>query len=116
MSGALPFTPGATMMPAGTDRPRIVARLMASRSMASDIASRTRLSLNGFLPVTLLPLSCSLPWSMPMKIVRVSLPSATFNFGSAFSRPTSCVGMSDSRSTSPDSSAATRVGSDLIGV
>ena len=66
MSGELPLTPGATMMPAGIDRPRMVLRLMASRSMAIDSASRTRLSLNGFLPLTSLYFSSGLNWSSAM--------------------------------------------------
>ena len=66
MSGELPFTPGATMMPAGIDRPRIVVRLIVSRSMARFRASRTRLSLNGFLPFTSEYFNSSLPWSSAM--------------------------------------------------
>ena len=63
MSGVLPLTPGATMMPAGIDRPRMVLRLIASRSMAMLSAWRTRLSANGFLPLTLLYFSSGLPMS-----------------------------------------------------
>ena len=68
------------MMPAGIDRPRMMLRLMASRSMAMFSASRTRLSLNGFLPLTLEYFSSLLPWSSAMKIVRTSGPSRTFSF------------------------------------
>ncbi len=104
------------MMPAGSDSPRIVFRLIASRSIAIDSASRTRLSLNGFLPLTSLYFSSGLYSSSAMKIVRTSWPSTIFSLPSLRSRATSCTGRSVSMSTSPDSSAATRVGSLLIGV
>ena len=94
----------------------MVARLIASRSTARFSASRTRLSLNGFLPLTSLYFSSGLNWSSAMKMVRTSWPSSTLSLGSPRSRVTSCVGRSVTRSTSPDSSAATRVESDLIGV
>ena len=41
------------LVPVGADRPRITARLIASTSMARYSASRTRMSWNGFLPLTL---------------------------------------------------------------
>src|SRR6266850_605385 len=63
------------------DRPRMVTRLIASRSTARFRALRTRTSLKGFLPLTLAYLSSSLCWSMPMKMVRVSMPSSTFRLG-----------------------------------
>ena len=116
MSGECPFTPGATMMAAGSDMPRMMLRLIASRSIATFNASRTRLSLNGFLPFTSEYFSSSLPWSRATKIVRTSWPSSTLSFDSLRNRATSGVGRSVSMSTSPDSSAATRVGSDLMGV
>ncbi len=49
-------------------------------------------------------------------MIRVSVPSAILIFAFWRSRGTSCVGGSSTRSTSPDSSAAARVASDLIGV
>ena len=117
MSGVWPCTPGATMMPAGIDRPRIVTRLIASRSTAMLSAWRTRTSLNGFLPLTSEYFSSSLCWSMPMKMVRTSWPSSTFSFGSLRRRVHVLrrqVG--DAGRRRPTSSAATRVASDLIGV
>ena len=60
----------------------MVLRLIASRSMAIDSASRTRLSLNGFLPLTLLNFSSGLYSSSAMKMVRTSWPSRIFSFGS----------------------------------
>ena len=104
------------MMLAGTDSPRMMLRLMASRSMATFNASRTRLSLNGFLPLTLEYFSSLLPWSSAMKMVRTSGPSTTLSRLSARSLSMSCVGTSVTMSTSPDSSADTRVESLLIGV
>ena len=94
----------------------MMLRLMASRSMARDSASRTRTSLKGFLPLTDAPRSSSLPRSIAKKMVRVSGPSIDLSLASALSAPTSCVGTSVRRSTSPEVSAATRVGSDLIGM
>ena len=73
------------MMPAGTDWPRITARLMASRSMAMLMAWRTRLSANGFLPLTLEVLSSGEATSMPKKMVRFSGPMLTFRLA-VFSR------------------------------
>ncbi len=104
------------MIAAGMESPRIVTRLIASRSTATFSAFLTRMSLNGFLPLTLEYFSSGLNWSMPMKMVRTSWPSSTLSLGSLRRRATSCVGRSVTRSTSPESSAAMRVASALIGV
>ena len=48
--------------------------------------------------------------------MRSSGPVRTRAFALAFTRPMSCTGTGSIRSTSPDSRAATRVGSDAIGV
>ncbi len=69
------------MMPAGTDWPRMTARLIASRSMAMLMACRTRLSANGFLPLTLEVCSSGEPTFMPKKMVRFSGPRLTLRFG-----------------------------------
>ena len=82
MSFDQPCTLGATMIAAGIDRPRMVTRRIASRSTARLSALRTRMSLNGFLPLTFEYFSSSLNWSMPMKMVRFSAPSSTLSFGS----------------------------------
>ena len=84
--------------------------------MASYSALRTRMSLNGFLPFTLLYSNSSRDWSMPMKTMRFSGPSITFTPAVLRSRATSCGAGSRMKSSSPDSSAATRVGSLLMGV
>ena len=93
----------------------MVVDLIASMSIAWYNAWRTRLSLNGFLPFTLEYSSSSRFWSMPMKTIRFSVPSSTLMLESCFNRGTSCGGGSLTRSTSPDSRAATRVPSDTIG-
>ena len=103
------------MIAAGIDSPRMIVRWMPGRSTARFSALRTRTSLNGFLPLTLEPASSSENWSMPMKMVRTSWPSSTFRLVFWRSRATSWVGRSVTMSTSPDSSAATRVASALIG-
>ncbi|MOA05126.1 hypothetical protein D3C78_1247100 [compost metagenome] len=102
-------------MPEGIDRPRITERLIASRSMARWMASRTRGSASGFLPLTLEYLSSLPPTLRPRKIERFSGPSLMRRRWSCLSRATSCAGMSWAKSTSPDSKAATRVAGDLIG-
>ena len=53
--------------------------------------------------------------SIAKKMVRTSGPSATRMFGAARRRFMSCNGGSSTKSTSPDSSAATRVASEEIG-
>ncbi|MCY1232576.1 hypothetical protein D9M72_450740 [compost metagenome] len=103
------------MMPEGFDSPRITAALIASRSIARPMASRTFGSASGFLPFTSAYLSSFAPTFRPRKIERFSGPSVTRRRLSALSRPTSCAGRSCTKSTSPDSSAATRVAGDLIG-
>ena len=109
------MTCGAIIEPVGTASPRIVARWIASMSIAWYIAWRTRLSLNGFLPLTFVYGVSSRHWSKPKKMIRVSVPSAILICGFWRSRGMSCVGGSSTRSISPDSSAAARVASDLIG-
>ena len=54
------------------------------------------------------------PTSMPKKMVRFSGPKLTLRPGVFSSRSMSCTGTSCTKSTSPESSAATRVASDLI--
>ena len=51
---------------------------------------------------------------MPRKMVRFSGPRLTLRLGVFSSRSMSCTGTSWTKSTSPESSAATRVASDLI--
>ena len=85
-------------------------------SMAWYIAWRTRLSLNGFLPLTDVYGDSSRHWSKPRKMMRVSVPSAILIAVFWRRRGMSCVGGSSTRSTSPDISAAARVASDLMGV
>ena len=53
---------------------------------------------------------------MPRKIVRNSGPWSTFNAGVALSLSISCSGTGSIMSMSPETSAATRVASFLIGV
>ena len=53
---------------------------------------------------------------MPRKMVRISGPFSTCAFGLELTRAMSCSGTGSMTSTSPDSSAATRVASDPIGV
>ena len=77
-------------------------------------AWRTRTSANGFLPFTSDEASSFELTSKPKKIERFSGPSLTRRLGEAFSRSMSCTGTSCTMSTSPDSSAATRVASCLI--
>ena len=101
-------------MPAGTDWPRITTRWIACRLIAMLTAWRTRTSANGFLPFTSDEASSGEPTSKPKKIVRFSGPSVTRRFGEAFSRSMSCTGTSCTTSTSPESSAATRVASCLM--
>ena len=103
------------MIPDGIEAPRITAALIASRSIARWIASRTFGSASGFLPFTSAYFSSLAPTFRPRKIERFSGPSVTRSRLSALRRPTSCAGTSCTKSTSPDSSAATRVAGDLIG-
>lgn len=102
-------------MPVGLDSPRMTAFLMASRSMASASASRTRASASGLRSFTDEWRSTFEPTSSPRKMVRFSRPLFTMRCSSAFRRATSWAGTSCRKSTSPDSSAATRVAADLIG-
>ncbi|MBA7660007.1 hypothetical protein ES703_68006 [subsurface metagenome] len=53
---------------------------------------------------------------MPRKMVRISGPFSTWALGLESTRAISWVGTGSMTSTSPDSSAATRVASDPIGV
>ena len=88
---------------------------MATRSIDMFRALRTRTSLKGLGPLE--PYFNSLePWSTPIKMVRTSGPSSTDKAGVVRRRATSCVGKSVTMSTLPESKAAMRVGSDLIGV
>ena len=50
MSLLAPNITGGSSSPAGTATPPMMRATIASRSMALEIASRTRLSRNGFLP------------------------------------------------------------------
>ncbi len=107
---------GGATMPAGTDWPRITTRLTASRLIAMFIASRTRLSAKGFLPLTSELRSSVAPWFMPKKIVRFSGPERTTMPLAADRRSRSCTGGSSRKSISPESSAATRVAAERTGV
>ena len=79
-------------------------------SIAWYSAWRTRLSLNGFLPLTFEYSSSSRAWSMPMKTMRFSRPSSTLHAGCLrLSLGTSCAGGSSTKSISPEISAAMRV-------
>ena len=104
------------MMLAGSDSPRMIVRWIALRSTAMFSARRTRTSLKGFLPFTSEYCSSLLCWSRPMKIVRTSWPSSTDSALFWRRRATSWVGRSVTMSTSPESRAAMRVASALIGV
>ena len=84
--------------------------------MAWYKALRTFTSLSGFLPLTLEPGNSSRCWSMPKKMVRFSTPSITFRLALLRKRAKSCGLGSSTKSTSPDSSAATRVASALMGL
>src|SRR5262245_35605072 len=53
---------------------------------------------------------------MPRKMVRISGPLSTCAFGLESTREISWIGTGSMMSTSPESSAATRVASELIGV
>ena len=53
---------------------------------------------------------------MPRKMVRSSGPVSTVALGLALTRAMSWIGTGSMTSTSPDSSAATRVASEAIGV
>ena len=101
-------------MPAGTDCPRITTFLMASRSIVMFMACRTRLSAKGLRPLMSDDLSSGELTSMPKKMVRFSGPKLTLRPGVFSSRSMSCTGTSCTKSTSPDSSAAMRVASDLM--
>ena len=85
-------------------------------SMAWYKALRTLTSLSGFLPLTLEPGNSSRCWSMPKKMVRFSMPSITFRLALLRMRPRSCGLGSRMKSISPDSKAAARVASFLMGV
>ncbi|MNY22474.1 hypothetical protein D3C86_1560880 [compost metagenome] len=77
---------------------------------------RTRKSLSGFLALMLLLGSSSRNWSMARYTVRFSTISMTLRLGLALMRARSWMLVSRTMSTSPDSSAAMRVASDLMGV
>ena len=104
------------MAPVGLDSPRIVTRCSAVVSMAWYSALRTRRSLSGFLPLMLLPGSSSRNWSSARYTVRFSTISITLSWGLALMRARSWMLVSRTMSTSPESSAAMRVASDLMGV
>ena len=104
------------MAPVGLDMPRMVTRCSVALSMAWYSALRTRRSLSGFLPLTLLPGSSSRNWSRARYTVRFSTISNTLRAGLALRRPRSWMLVSRTMSTSPESSAAMRVASDLMGV
>ena len=74
------------------------------------------MSLKGFLPFTFENSSSSRVWSKPRKIVRSSGPVSTCALALALTRWMSCSGTGSITSTSPESSAATRVASEPIGV
>ena len=103
-------------MPAGHDTPRITERLMASTSMAWYSALRTRMSLNGFLPLTSEYSNSSRAWSIPRKMVRSSGPCTTVKAPELLMRATSFSGTLTVASSAPDSSDEVRVASDWIGV
>ena len=91
-------------------------RLMPSTSIAWYMALRTRISLNGFLPLTSEYSSSSRAWSMPRKIVRSSGPCTTVKAPELLMRATSCSGTLTVASSAPDSSDEVRVASDWMGV
>ena len=74
------------------------------------------MSLNGFLPLMFEYSSSSRAWSMPRKMVRSSGPVRTLALPLALTRWMSWIGTGSMTSTSPDSSAATRVAAEAIGV
>ena len=69
------------------------------------------LVLEGVLALTLEYSSSSRFWSMPRKMVRSSGPVTARTLPLALTRAMSCTGTGSITSTSPDSSAATRVAS-----
>ena len=83
--------------------------------MAWATAWRTRMSLNGFFPPAFPYRRSSRKTSKAMYCTRSSPPSWTLSAGAARSLATSCVGGSSTKSTSPESSAASRVAFDLMG-
>ncbi|CFW35870.1 Uncharacterised protein [Bordetella pertussis] len=93
----------------------MILSLMALVSTASTTASRTRASLNGFLPLTSENSSSSRAWSMPMKMARASGAVSGLTPGASSRRFQSCTGTGCTRSISPDIRAATRVASCEIG-
>ena len=111
-----PATCGATRVPVGWLRPRMVTRWSESLSIAWYSALRTRKSLSGFLPLMFDPGNSSRCWSIPKKMVRLSTPSITLRLALLRKRGKSCGLGSSMKSISPESMAATRVASDLIGV
>ncbi|MNT14216.1 hypothetical protein D3C72_1492100 [compost metagenome] len=111
-----PLTWLAISVPVGWARPRSTTRWMDWMSIAWYSALRTRRSFSGFLPFTSEPGSSSRNWSRPRKMVRYSGPSSTCRVGVCLMRAKSCRLGSITKSISPDSSAAVRVASALMGV
>ena len=103
-------------MPAGTANPRITTLRIASISIARYMASRTRASANGFLPLTSEVRSSFTPVSRPRKMVRICGVWTIFSLALRLIRFRSWNGGSSTKSTWPDSSAATRVAAFLTGV
>ncbi|KAG1379839.1 hypothetical protein G6F59_018023 [Rhizopus arrhizus] len=83
--------------------------------MASDSASRTRLSFIGFLSVPWMPGEGSAYWASATYTTRTDGVSSTYSFLSPLSLGRSSVGGSSIMSTSPANSAATRAAALLIG-
>ncbi|KAG1220019.1 hypothetical protein G6F68_021310 [Rhizopus microsporus] len=84
--------------------------------MASDRASRTRLSFIGFLSVPWMPVEGSAYWSSAKNTTRTDGVSSTYSFLSPLSLGRASVGGSSIMSTSPANSAATRAAALLIGL
>ena len=80
-------------MPDGSASLRITFALMALISIAKYIASRTRTSANGFLPLMLEVFSSGADWFMPRKIVRSSGPVSVLVPSLLSTRPRSCTGI-----------------------
>ena len=101
--------------PSGLAAPRMILSLMALVSTASTTASRTRASLNGFLPLT------SGEQQFVARLVHADENGARLGAvsgltpGASSRRFQSCTGTGCTRSISPDIRAATRVASCEIG-
>ena len=89
---------------------------MASLSIARLNASLTLISLNGFFPLMFELRNSSTPWSIPKKIERTCATVFVVRPSVASIRFKSCKGASNTKSTSPDNNAATRVAAFLIGL